>query len=92
MTKIDYLTPFAKVSLVSEGSPAFLAGLKVGDLLSEFGEINIYSLDWLKQIPGEVQEGRAIRIVVMRQREVGQNEKESIFVLKDGNSYQKIEL
>lgn len=32
--KIDYLTPFAKVTLVSENAPAEKAGLKVGDLLS----------------------------------------------------------
>ena len=32
--KIDYLTPFAVISIVFEGSPAASAGLKVGDLLS----------------------------------------------------------
>jgi hypothetical protein len=31
---IDYLTPFAKVSLVEQESPSFKAGLRVGDLLS----------------------------------------------------------
>ena len=38
----------------------------VGDLLSEFDEINIYSLDWQKQIPGVVKEGIALKVVVMR--------------------------
>ena len=32
--KIDYLTPFAVISIVFEESPAEKAGLKVGDLLS----------------------------------------------------------
>lgn len=63
---IDYLTPFAKISLVSEGSPAEIAGLKVGDLLSQFGQINIYSLDWLKQIAGVVKESVPIGIIIMR--------------------------
>lgn len=31
---IDYLTPFAKISIVDKGSPSCKAGLKVGDLLS----------------------------------------------------------
>ena len=54
-SSIDYLTPFAKLSIVFEGSPAEKAGTKVGDLLSELGEINIYSLDWQKQIAGVVK-------------------------------------
>lgn len=36
VSKIDYLTPFAKISLVSEGSPAWKGGVRAGDLLSEF--------------------------------------------------------
>ena len=47
-SKIDYLTPFAKVSIVFEGSPASMAGLKVGDLLSELDQINIYAMNWQK--------------------------------------------
>ena len=65
-TKIDYLTPFSRVSIVFEGSPAEKAGLKVGDLLSELAEINIYSLDWQKQIAGVVKEGIPLKLVVMR--------------------------
>ena len=49
-----------------EGSPAEKAGLKVGDLLSEMGEVNIYSMDWQKQIAGVVREGIALKVVVMR--------------------------
>ncbi|GJQ79230.1 hypothetical protein Trydic_g5474 [Trypoxylus dichotomus] len=33
--------PFAKVTIVTEGSPAAYAGLKVGDLIVEFGSINV---------------------------------------------------
>ena len=65
-TKIDYLTPFSRVSIVFEGSPAEKAGLKVGDLLSELAEINIYSLDWQKQIAGVVKEGIPLKLVIMR--------------------------
>ena len=32
--KVDYLTPFAKLSLVEKGSPAEASGLQVNDLLS----------------------------------------------------------
>ena len=55
VSKIDYLTPFARVGLVFEGSPASRTGLKVGDLISELAEINIYSLDWQKMVPGVVK-------------------------------------
>lgn len=85
---IDYLTPFAKVSLVEEGSPSHKGGLEVGDLLSEFAEVNIYSLDNLKQIPRHVKEGLEIDIAVMRK--VSQDASgENIFELKDGNKYQR---
>ena len=89
---IDYLTPFARISLVSQGSPAERAGLKVGDLLSQFDQINIYSLDWLKQIAGVVKESVVVSIVIMRVVE-GQTKSEgAVFRLKDGNDYIKIKI
>ena len=53
--KIDYLTPFARIDSVAPGSPAEKCGLQVGDLVSEFGEVMIYSMDWKKQIASLVK-------------------------------------
>lgn len=64
--KIDYLTPFARIDSVAPGSPAEKCGLQIGDLVSEFGEVMIYSMDWKKQITGLVREGVAIRVIMMR--------------------------
>lgn len=63
---IDYLTPFAKISLVEPNSPASMGGLRVNDLLSEFASVMIYTPDTIKQIPNFVKEGHSIKIVVMR--------------------------
>ena len=63
---IDYLTPFAKISLVECESPAEKGGLKTGDLLSEFSEVNIYTIDSIKQIPKYVKEGLDVPVIVMR--------------------------
>lgn len=81
---IDYLTPFAKISLVENGSPADLGGIKVNDLLNEFSEINIYTPDNIKQIPYHVKENHELKICVMRP--VNEDEKgkyEKVFTLKD---------
>ena len=86
---IDYLTPFSKVSLVESESPAEKGGLKVGDLVSEFSEVNIYSIDNLKQLPKYVKEGNPIPIVVMRKC-ADEGSGPNIFILKDGNKYEKI--
>jgi 26S proteasome regulatory subunit N4 len=88
-SKIDYLTPFAKISLVFEGSPAATAGLQVEDLLSELAEINIYALDWQKQIAEVVREGQPLKLVVMRPIEAEGKSEYSVFLLKDGRHYEK---
>jgi S1-C subfamily serine protease len=64
--KIDYLTPFAKISLIFEKSPAESAGLKVGDLVSEFADVTIYSMDWIKQLGQTVREGEELKLVILR--------------------------
>ena len=51
---------------MEKSSPAAKGGLVAGDLLSEFSEINIYSIDNLKQIPKYVKEGLEIPLVVLR--------------------------
>lgn len=90
--KIDYLTPFARIGLAEEDSPAWRGGVREGDLLSEFGEINIYSLDWKKQIAGAVKEGEAVRLVVMRKVEGEKASEFPCFELKDKQTYQKMVL
>ena len=90
--KVDYLTPFAKLSLVEKGSPAEASGLHVNDLLSEFGEVMIYSLDWKKQLAGSVKEGQPVREVVMRVKTEEKVAKWPVFRLKDGKDYAKVEL
>jgi hypothetical protein len=52
---IEYLTPFAKISLVEQNSPASNGGLRVNDLLSEFASVIIYTPDNIKQIPNFVK-------------------------------------
>ena len=47
--------PFAKIDLVSEGSPADDAGLKVGDLVIEFGTQNATNFKSLAEIGQLVQ-------------------------------------
>jgi S1-C subfamily serine protease len=42
--------PFAKIDLVSEGSPADDAGIKVGDLVIEFGTQNATNFKSLAEI------------------------------------------
>ena len=86
---IDYLTPFAKIVIVDEESPASKAGLKVGDLLSEFAKVNIYTMDNIKEIPKYVKEGVPVVLITLRMTQDEADEK-TIFRLKDGNNYQKI--
>ncbi|XP_063977549.1 26S proteasome non-ATPase regulatory subunit 9 [Diachasmimorpha longicaudata] len=42
--------PFLRVNLVSEGSPAEQAGLRINDLVTEFGSINFQNFGSLKDI------------------------------------------
>lgn len=50
-------------------SPAEKADLKVGDFVSEFSEVNIYTINNLKEIPKYVKEGKPVDIVVLRRVE-----------------------
>ncbi|KAL2165183.1 hypothetical protein VTH06DRAFT_479 [Thermothelomyces fergusii] len=60
--------PFAKVNTVSDNSPAAAAGLKPGDLIRNFGYVNINNHDGLKKVAECVQgnEGRNIIVKISR--------------------------
>ncbi|XP_071502962.1 26S proteasome non-ATPase regulatory subunit 9-like [Diadema antillarum] len=62
------LIPFAKVDLVSPGSPAEKAGLAVGDRLVEFGSVTSANFKSIRDIAPVVQhsQGRSVRVVVTR--------------------------
>ena len=49
------MAPFAKVNTVVDGSPAFLAGLKQGDQIRNFGYVNASNHDDLKKVAECVQ-------------------------------------
>ena len=93
---IDYLTPFAKITSIETESPAFKYGIRKDDLLSEFSEITIYTVDNIKQIPKHVKEGHKIVVIVLRMVEIVSEssesdlKKEEIYLLKDGKHYKKI--
>jgi len=61
-------TPIAKVNLVSEGSPAFHAGVLVDDLVMEFGSINSTNFTNLTDIGALVQRmaGNCVTVKVKR--------------------------
>jgi len=60
--------PIAKVNLVSEGSPAYHAGLQVDDMIVEFGSINAENYRSLSDIGQLVQSsaGNLVNIKVKR--------------------------
>jgi len=60
--------PIAKVNLVSEGSPAYHAGLQVEDMIVEFGSINAENFRSLSDIGQLVQSsaGNLVNIKVKR--------------------------
>ncbi|KAJ5505310.1 hypothetical protein N7453_004267 [Penicillium expansum] len=64
-------TPFAKVNSVVSGSPADQAGLKVGDAIRSFGNINWLNHERLSKVAQVVQanEGRAVSVKVSRKHE-----------------------
>ncbi|CAI7661342.1 hypothetical protein PCG10_004686 [Penicillium crustosum] len=64
-------TPFAKVNSVVSGSPADQAGLKVGDAIRSFGNINWLNHERLSKVAQVVQEneGRAVSVKVSRKDE-----------------------
>merc|ERR1712045_300410 len=59
---------FAKIDLVSEGSPAHDAGMKVGDLILEFGTQNSTNFKSLNDIAQLVKnsENRNVRVKILR--------------------------
>lgn len=57
-------TPFAKVNSVVSGSPADQAGLKVGDAIRNFGNINWLNHERLSKVAQVVQENEGVRSVL----------------------------
>ncbi|XP_050970648.1 26S proteasome non-ATPase regulatory subunit 9 [Labeo rohita] len=60
--------PFALVDAVTQGSPAFQAGLRVGDEIIEFGSVNTQNFRNLRDIASVVQhsEGKSLRVGLLR--------------------------
>ncbi|KAL0979394.1 hypothetical protein UPYG_G00184510 [Umbra pygmaea] len=60
--------PFARVDDVSQGSPAFQAGLRVGDEIIAFGSVNTGNFQNLQNIASVVQhsEGKPLSVTVIR--------------------------
>lgn len=79
-------------------SPAEAAGMKVGDLLSEFSEVNIYTMEPFKQIPRFVKEGLKIKLILLRkmtdsqEQELYMSQGIKCYQLKDKNHYAKLEI
>ncbi|XP_077058102.1 26S proteasome non-ATPase regulatory subunit 9 isoform X1 [Siphateles boraxobius] len=61
-------SPFALVDAVTQGSPAFQAGLRVGDEIMEFGSVKTQNFRNLRDIASVVQhsEGKSLRVGVFR--------------------------
>lgn len=53
--------PFAKVNTVVDNSPAATAGLKAGDLIRNFGYVNIENHDGLKKVAECVQGNEGVK-------------------------------
>ncbi|CAL8135379.1 unnamed protein product [Orchesella dallaii] len=64
------LSPIAKVNLVSEGSPAFHAGLKVDDVVLSFGSLDSTNFTELSQIGSLVQRSVGSMVSVKVKRNV----------------------
>ncbi|XP_022910737.1 26S proteasome non-ATPase regulatory subunit 9 [Onthophagus taurus] len=64
----QHRTPFAKVTTVSDGSPADIAGLQVDDFVVEFGSINSTNFTNITDIANVVRhsEGHQLRIKLKR--------------------------
>ena len=54
-------TPFARVNSVADGSPAFTAGLKPGDGIRSFGDVNWMNHENLKRVAEVVQRNEGVR-------------------------------
>ena len=53
-------TPFAKVNSVVDGSPADQAGLKVGDFIRKFGNVNFMNHEKLSKVAETVQRNQGV--------------------------------
>ncbi|XP_059374127.1 26S proteasome non-ATPase regulatory subunit 9-like [Carassius carassius] len=60
--------PFALLDAVTQGSPAFQAGLRVGDEIIEFGSVNTQNFRNLHDVASVVQhsEGKSLRVGLLR--------------------------
>ncbi|KAL7836444.1 hypothetical protein AOLI_G00277280 [Acnodon oligacanthus] len=60
--------PFARVDAVTQGSPAYQAGLHIGDEIIAFGSVNTSNFQNLQNIASVVQhsEGKSVSIAVVR--------------------------
>ncbi|KAK7175883.1 hypothetical protein R3I93_000217 [Phoxinus phoxinus] len=65
---VSLSSPFALVDAVTQGSPAFQAGLRVGDEIMEFGSVKTQNFRNLRDIASVVQhsEGKSLRVGVFR--------------------------
>ncbi|XP_056113843.1 26S proteasome non-ATPase regulatory subunit 9 isoform X2 [Rhinichthys klamathensis goyatoka] len=65
---VSLSSPFALVDAVTHGSPAFQAGLRVGDEIMEFGSVKTQNFRNLRDIASVVQhsEGKSLRVGVFR--------------------------
>ena len=61
-------TPFAKVNSVEQGGPADESGLKAGDWIRRFGDVNWMNHEKLTKVADVVrrQQGRAVTVKVIR--------------------------
>lgn len=66
---LTHRMPFAKVTLVSPGSPAEYSGLQANDLLVEFGSVNSTNFKAITDILAVVQHSEGQQLPVKLQRE-----------------------
>ena len=57
-------TPFAKVNSVASGSPADHAGLKAGDRIRKFGDVNWLNHEKLSKVAETVQKNQGVSLFV----------------------------
>lgn len=76
-------TPFAKVNSVEIGGPADEAGLKVGDWIRRFGDVNWMNHEKLTKVAEVVRrhQGRAVAVKVIRTGETAREDEELVLNL-----------